>query len=89
MFAKGGEGNVQVKREIISTYSEAESKIPAFSPIFLMRNSFLGEKTLTYMSLGFAAQLTERGELCLGTEPELRRSPAAQYSFPKFGDEIL
>lgn len=54
-----------------------------------MRNSFLGEKTLTYMSLDFAERFTERGDLCLGTEPELHRSPVAQYSFPKFGDEIL
>lgn len=31
VLAKGGEGNVQVKTDIISTYSEAESQIPVFS----------------------------------------------------------
>lgn len=36
-----------------------------------------------------AEGLTEKGELHQGAEWELAGSPAAQYSFPKFGDEIL
>lgn len=30
MFAKGEEGNVQIKMDIILTYSETESKVPVF-----------------------------------------------------------
>lgn len=30
MFAKGEEGNVQIKMDIILTYGETESKVPIF-----------------------------------------------------------
>lgn len=60
-----------------------------FFPIFLMRNSFLEGKTPKYVFLHFAGGWMERGEPFPGAEPGLCRSPPAQYSVPKCGDEIL